>query len=90
MLKPIFTEKSTRLAKLGKYTFLVSANATKNSIKNLVFKFFGVKANAVKTLKIGEERKRNFKGFKIVKKAFKKAVVTLKDGKTLDIFEEKK
>lgn len=52
-MKPIYTEKSSRLAKEGKYTFLVDRNMTKTKIKEMVFKLFGVQVKDVRTIKIG-------------------------------------
>jgi len=90
MIKPIFTEKSTKLAKEGMYTFVIDQKDTKADVKAMIKKLFDVEVKSVNTVKIGGERKRNYKGFKVVKNAIKKAIVTLKDGKKLDIFEEKK
>ena len=90
MIKPIFTEKSTKLARLGKYSFFVSSGVTKLDIKSQVSNLFGVTVTGVRTLKIGFESKRNVKGFKVTKNATKKAIITLKEGEKIDIFEEKK
>lgn len=90
MLKPLYTEKSTKLAKEGKYTFLVSTKANKIGLKSQIGKLFGVTVTSVKTSKIGPETKRNYKGFTVTKNALKKAVVTLKDGEKIDLFEDKK
>lgn len=90
MLKPLFTEKSLNLAKEGKYTFLVGKNSDKNSIKAEVSRLFGVKVIGIKTITISGEVKRNNKGMKIKRIAAKKAIVVLKDGDKIDLFEETK
>jgi len=52
MLKPVFTEKSLKEAKLGNYTFQVPAVMNKKQIASKVAKIFGVKVVKVKTVKI--------------------------------------
>lgn len=74
-MKPVFTEKSTANSKKGKYTFWVEQGMTKSKIKSEVGRVFGVDVVRVRTLKVSGR---------------KKAVVELKDGQKLDIFEEKK
>ena len=75
MLKQVSTEKATNSAKFGKYTFWVDRNADKGRIKSEVKSTFKVDVVSVKTM--------NLKGKK-------KAIVTLKEGQKIDIFEEKK
>ena len=57
-LEPVITEKSTNLAKAGKYTFRVEKTVTKQEIRNYVEKIFGVKVVSVSTLKERGEVKR--------------------------------
>lgn len=90
MLKPVFTEKSTRLAKLGKYTFWVKPNDNKMSLKAEVARLFGVHVTSIKTIKKAGEKGRTAKGKKFNRLASKKAIVTIKDGEKIDIFEESK
>ena len=90
MIQPIFTEKTTRLAKEGKYTFLVSARDVKSMLKSEIASLFKVHVKSIKTLKVGGEAKRNSKGIKVTKLASKKAIVTLKAGEKIDLFDEKK
>lgn len=90
MIKPVFTEKSLRLAKEGKYTFWAERNDDKNSIKAMVAKIFGVHVVSIKTITVSGEAKRNNKGKKVTKLSAKKAIVTLKDKENIDIFEEAK
>jgi len=90
MLKPVFTEKSLKFAKEGKYTFWVDGSADKAGIKSEIARTFGVKVIRIRTIKVGNEVGRNAKGNKFVKIGGKKAVVTLKDGDKIDIFEETK
>jgi large subunit ribosomal protein L23 len=90
MITPIYTEKSLKQAKEGQYTFLVGRNAVKTSLKSEISKLFGVHVIDIKTIKVSGEQKRNAKGNKISVLANKKAIVTLKEGEKLDIFEEGK
>jgi len=90
MIKPVFTEKSLRLAHLGKYTFWIGRMDTKLSIKNEVNKIFGVHVNEIKTITTHGEAKRNNKGMQVAVMPTKKAIVTLKNGEKLEIFEEPK
>jgi large subunit ribosomal protein L23 len=90
MLKPVFTEKSTKMAKEGKYSFWVPANSDKMGLKAEIARMFGVHVTSIKTIKKAGEKGRTARGKKFNKLASKKAIVTLKDGEKLDVFEESK
>jgi large subunit ribosomal protein L23 len=90
MITPIFTEKSLKAAKLGNYTFRVEPRMDKKRIAAKIAEIFGVKVVRVRTIKTGGEKGRNAKGRNFSVKASKKAIVTLKEGDKLDIFEEGK
>jgi large subunit ribosomal protein L23 len=90
MIKPVFTEKSTRLAKMGKYTFSVERGMTKPQIKALVNELFDVHVVGIKTVKVGGETGRNARGKSINRAPGKKAIVELKGDEKIDLFEEKK
>jgi large subunit ribosomal protein L23 len=90
MLKPVFTEKSLRESKIGNYTFKVTPTMNKKQIAALISKIFGVKVEKVRTMKTGGEKGRNAKGRKFSIRATKKAMVTLKSGDKINIFEEGK
>lgn len=90
MLKPVFTEKSLKKAKEGKYTFWTDANATKLGLKSELAQLFKVHVKSVNIVKSGPETGRTIRGRKFSSLASKKAVFTLKDGEKLDIFEESK
>jgi len=90
MLKPVFTEKSLKMAKTGKYSFWVGTGMDKMGIKSEIAKAFGVHITNVKTITGHSEARRNTKGQKFSTKGTKKAIVTLKDGEKIDIFEESK
>jgi len=89
-LIPVMTEKSMKLAKDGGFTFKVPISLTKLEIKNLIAKTFGVTVINVRTLNSKAGTKRNTRG-KIQRiKANKKAIVFLKEGEKIDLFEEEK
>lgn len=90
MIKPILTEKSLRLAKDGKYSFLIGRSDTKLSIKSEIASLFGVHVKNIKIVVGHDEKKRNTRGYKILGKGGKKAIVALKAGEKIDIFEEGK
>jgi large subunit ribosomal protein L23 len=87
MIKPVFTEKSLKSAKEGKYTFVVERNMSKKQIAKQVAEIFNVPVATVKTIKIGGEKGRNARGRNFSLMPIKKAIVTLKEGKKIDIFE---
>lgn len=90
ILKPIFSEKSLKDAKLGKYSFWVSRSLDKAQIKSLVKRAFGVEVRGVATVNFGALTKRNAKGRMQKVAASKKAIVSLKSGKIALFDEEKK
>lgn len=87
LVRPIITEKShTRLDALGAYTFVVAKDANKIEIAKAVEKQFNVKVKSVRTMRYAGKQKRV--GRFIGRKAdWKKAVVTLIEGDTIEIFE---
>lgn len=79
LLKPLFSEKAQNSATSGFYTFKVAKYANKFQIKSAVEVQFGVKVEGVKTQNYKPETKRRGK-FIGKTKAFKKAIVKLKEG----------
>ena len=88
--KPVITEKMTAISeKLNKYAFIVDKRANKLQIKEEVEKLYDVKVTAVNTMNYaGKSKSRYTKAGVITGKAdaFKKAIVTLKEGETIDFF----
>ncbi len=84
LLKPVVTEKSTLGVENNQVTFKVAINATKPEIKEAVETVFGVKVNAVNTLRQQGKVKR-FRGVVGKRPDYKKAIVTLAEGETIDI-----
>lgn len=84
IVRPIITEKSTRLTEHGQYVFEVSRESTKFAIKAAVEKLFGVKVKAVNTINTLGKTKR-FKGRFGFRSDAKKAMVTLTEGQSIDL-----
>jgi len=89
--KPLITEKSTAHGeKLGQFGFIVDKTATKPQIIKDIEAMYSVDVTGISTmLYFGKVKSRNTKKglFTGRKPAFKKAVVTLKDGQTIDFFQ---
>jgi len=84
VLSPIITEKTTIIAEHNQVAFEVPINATKPEIKEAVEQLFKVSVTAVNTLRLKGKTKR-FRGVPGRRKDVKKAIVTLKDGDSIDI-----
>lgn len=86
---PILTEKSLQLAKQGKYSFWVNRNLIKKEIKKLIGEIFSVNVISVRTMNYKGGVKTNSKRRKITIRARKKAIVLLKEGEKIGLFETK-
>lgn len=84
--KPLISEKLTILAESGIYGFEVDKNATKTQIKNTFEKNFDVKVESVRTIVCRGRSKRTAKGTTKAK-YWKKALVKLKAGEKISLFE---
>lgn len=81
---PVITEKATMGSEFGQVTFRVPLDATKPEIKAAVEGLFNVKVTAVNTLRQQGKVKR-FKGRIGQRSDFKKAIVTLAEGQSIDV-----
>ena len=81
--KPLTTEKSTNLQQFNQYTFVVAKDSSTNEIKQAIEKLFKVKVTKVNT-SILRGKMKSFKGNYGFRKDIKKAIVTLKEGNTID------
>ena len=81
---PIITEKATVLSEQNKTVFKVNKNANKRTIKKNIEKIF--KVNVIKVNIINKKSKTKIKQGKIsTKTGYKKAVITLKKGQSIDL-----
>ena len=81
--KPITTEKSTNLQQFNQYSFVVSKDSNSNEIKQAIETLFKVKVIKINT-SILRGKMKSFKGTYGFRKDTKKAIVTLKEGNTID------
>lgn len=81
--RPVITEKATLASEHNQVTFRVPMDATKPEIKQAVEKLFSVKVSGVNTLRIKGKTKR-FRGRPGKRSDYKKAVVTLAEGYSID------
>ncbi|MDD5870816.1 MAG: 50S ribosomal protein L23 [Bacteroidales bacterium] len=90
IIKPIVTEKATALTeKGGRYTFRVSPEANREQIAQMITKLYGVKVVSVNTMVCrGKDKSRYTKSGLLKGKTskYKKAVVTLAEGETIDYY----
>ncbi len=89
IVKQLITEKTTKLAEQNKYTFEVAKDANRIEVKEAIEKIFESKNAKVKSVRIINVRKKphsvgRYAGFKA---SVHKAIVTLEEGCTLDVFE---
>jgi large subunit ribosomal protein L23 len=84
VLAPVITEKATLLSEQNKVVFKVARHATKDEIAEAVEQLFKVNVTKVNTLIVKGKTKR-FRGHLGRRSDFKKAVVTLAPGQSIDI-----
>ena len=89
--KPIITEKATELSEsFNRFTFVVDPKANKIEIKKAVEKMYGVQITEVRTMNYGGGKpSTKFTNRGVVEqpsKMWKKAIVTVADGETIDLF----
>ena len=84
ILAPIITEKASGLVSQNQYQFKVLKNANKTLIKKAIEEIYGVKVEKVRTIKVPEKPRRLGRFFG-KKPGYKKAIVTLKEGYSIEI-----
>ena len=84
IVSPIITEKSTSMSEFNKVVFRVHNGASKNSIKKSIEKIFKVNVIKINTINLRGKTKL-VKGKKSNKPGYKKAIVTLKKGQSIDL-----
>ena len=84
IISPIVTEKSTNLSESNKIVFKVPNSSNKINLKKTIEKIF--KVNVIKINIINKQsRKKITRGKKVKVKGYKKAIITLKKGQTIDL-----
>ena len=84
ILSPLLTEKSTNLSEQNKIVFKVHKNANKQNLKNNIEKIFKVNVTKINIIN-KQNRTKLTRGKKVKVSGFKKAIVTLKKGQTIDL-----
>lgn len=84
IVSPVVTEKSTVAGSQGKYTFKVSACACKTSVREAIESIFGVSVTKVNVSNF-DGKQKIFKGRIGQRNSYRKAVVTLKQGQSIDL-----
>ena len=84
IISPTITEKATSLSEFNKVVFRVHKGASKNSIKRSIEKIFKVSVVKINTINLRSKNKL-VKGKKSSKPGYKKAIVTLKKGQSIDL-----
>jgi large subunit ribosomal protein L23 len=90
LIKPIVTEKMTAQGEdMNRFGFIVAKNANKIQIKNAVEEMYGVNVVAVNTMIYAGKSKSRYTRTGIISgrsKSYKKAIVTLAEGDTIDFY----
>jgi large subunit ribosomal protein L23 len=90
LIKPLVTEKMTAQSeKLNRFGFIVNRQANRTQIKTAVEQIYGVKVDAVNTMVYGPKLKFRYTKSGVQKgktSAFKKAIITLAAGQTIDFY----
>tara|TARA_B100001121_G_scaffold148708_1_gene130237 strand:+ start:3570 stop:3872 length:303 start_codon:yes stop_codon:yes gene_type:complete len=84
ILSPLVTEKSTNLSEQNKIVFKVPSNANKKNLKNNIEKIFKVNVTKINIIK-KQARTKLTRGRKVKISGFKKAIITLKKGQSIDL-----
>lgn len=88
LVKPIITERSMALAAAGRYSFIVQKEASKQSIKQAVENTFNVEVtNILTTFVKGRTKRVGMRRTEVTTSPIKKAVVTVKPGQKINLFE---
>lgn len=84
---PVISDKATRLLERNKYTFMVDKRANKFTIKKVIEYIFEVNVLNVNTLTV-PRKKRTVGRFTGYRTQYKKAIITLKEGDTINLFPD--
>lgn len=90
IVKPVITEKMTEQGeKLNQFGFIVDRHANKLQIKSEVEELYGVEVISINTMNYSGKNKSRYTKSGLISgksKAFKKAIVTLAEGESIDFF----
>ena len=90
LIKPVITEKATTDSEMNnRFTFVVSNKANKIQIKDSIESAYGVSVTKVRTMNVRPDRNTKFTKSGMITgktKAYKKAVVQVAEGETIDLY----
>ena len=90
LIRPVITEKvNLQMERSGRYTFVVGKHANKLEIRKAVEEFYGVKVAEVNTAVVPAKSKTRFTKAGLLsgrKPSYKKAIITVAPGETIDLF----
>ena len=84
ILSPVVTEKSTNLSEHNKIVFKVPSNSNKSNLKKNIEKIFKVNVTKINIIN-KKNRVKQTRGKKVKVSGFKKAIITLKKGQSIDL-----
>ena len=84
ILSPVVTEKSTNLSEMNKVVFKVTDGANKKNLKKNIEKIFKVNVTKINIIN-KQNRKKLTRGRKVKIQGYKKAIITLKKGQSIDL-----
>ena len=84
ILSPVVTEKSTNLSELNKVVFKVPDGANKKNLKKNIEKIFKVNVTKINIV-VKQNRIKVTRGKKVKVSGYKKAIITLKKGQSIDL-----
>ena len=84
ILSPVVTEKSTNMSELNKITFKVPKGANKKNLKKNIEKIFKVDVTKINIIN-KQNRTKLARGKKVKVSGYKKAIITLKKGQSIDL-----
>ena len=84
ILSPLLTEKTTNLSSQNKIVFKVNKNANKKNLKTNIEKIFKVNVTKINIIN-KQNRTKLTRGKKVKISGFKKAIITLKKGQSIDL-----
>ena len=84
ILSPVVTEKSTNISEQNKIIFKVPAKANKKNLKTSIEKIFKVNVTKINIIN-KQNRTKLTRGKKVKVSGFKKAIITLKKGQSIDL-----
>ena len=84
ILSPVVTEKSTNLSELNKIVFKIPDGANKKNLKKNIEKIFKVNVTKINIIN-KQNRKKVTRGRKVKVSGYKKAIITLKKGQSIDL-----